>query len=222
MLKKWYWNIHCKKMLKLGIHIYFNQDIKKYNYKHKQNPYIYIIYNNVYIINIILTTRTLLKACNLVFYASSLGKEFLILSTEKALEDFISWISIKSKCHYISKKYISGLLTNYSFLQKQKKSKKLQKNFKGIKYMKRVPDVIIMILNKNIKVNSSILIECNSLKISTICLIDVKFTNFKNIDNYLYLFDFYIPVNICTRSSIYYILNKLKFSILEGRLKNKL
>nr|WJE89153.1 ribosomal protein S2 [Thonningia sanguinea]WJE89170.1 ribosomal protein S2 [Thonningia sanguinea] len=217
MLEKWYWNIYCKKMLKLGIHIYFNQDIKKWNYKHKQNPYIYIIYNNVYIINIILTTRILIEACNLVFYASSLGKEFLILSNEKAFEDFILWISIKMKCHYIFKKYISGLLTNYSFLKKQKKNKKLQKNLKGIKYMKRVPDVVIIILNKNIKVNSSLLIECNSLKISTICVSDVTL---KNLDNYLV--DFYIPYNICTRNSIYYILNKLKFSILEGRLKNKL
>lgn len=140
--------------------------------------------------------------------------------------------AIKARCHYVNKKWLSGILTNWSTTetilrkfrdlraeQKMGKLKRLPKKdvamlkrklltlqtyLGGIKYMTGFPDIVIIIDQQE---EYTVLGECVILGIPTICLIDT------NCDPDLV--DISIPDNAIT--SIRLILNKLVSAICEGR-----
>lgn len=224
-----YWNINLEEMMKAGVHL--GHRTKKWN--PSMAPYIAAKRNGKHIINLIRTARFLSEACDLVFYAASKGNQFLIVGTQKKEADSVARAAIKARCHYVNKKWLRGMLTNWSTIKErlqkfralraeQKKgfhrlSKKdaamlkkqlahLQKYFEGIQYMKRLPDIVIVVdQHKDYKA----LRECITLGIPTISLIDT------NCDPDLA--DLPIPANDDSRSSIRLILNKLIFAICKGR-----
>nr|YP_010428249.1 ribosomal protein S2 [Prosopanche bonacinae]USN93698.1 ribosomal protein S2 [Prosopanche bonacinae] len=136
--------------------------------------------------------------------------------------NYIKFISERIRCHYINKKIRAGLLTNWlttkiklqnlliskkkSTLTQKKQLIKFSNTLEGIKYMTKIPDVVILIDPQN----DIILRECFTLKISTICLINLD-TEI-NID----LADIVIPINTLKLSSIIFMLNKLSYAILTG------
>nr|YP_009500826.1 ribosomal protein S2 [Passiflora actinia]AXB37220.1 ribosomal protein S2 [Passiflora actinia]QVX27798.1 ribosomal protein S2 [Passiflora elegans] len=225
-----YWNINLEEMLEAGVH--FGHAIKKWN--PKMAPYISAKRKGIHITNLIRTARFLSEACDLVFDAASSGKKFLIVGTKKKAADSVARAAIRARCHYVNKKWLGGILTNWSTtemrLQKfrdlridQKTGKlnhlpkrdvarlkrqlsHLQKYLGGIKYMTGLPDIVIIVDQQE---EYTALRECITLGIPTICLIDT------NCDPDLT--DISIPANDDARASIRFILNKLVFAICEGR-----
>nr|YP_009671042.1 ribosomal protein S2 [Passiflora tetrandra]QCX30351.1 ribosomal protein S2 [Passiflora tetrandra] len=225
-----YWNINLEEMLEAGVH--FGHAIKKWN--PKMSPYISAKRKGIHITNLTRTARFLSEACDLVFYAASRRKQFLIVGTKKKAADSVARASIRARCHYVNKKWLGGILTNWSTtemrLQKfrglrmaQKTGKlnrlpkrdvarlkrqlsHLQKYLGGIKYMTGLPDIVIIVDQQE---EYTALRECITLGIPTICLIDT------NCDPDLA--DISIPANDDAIASIRFILNKLVFSICEGR-----
>jgi small subunit ribosomal protein S2 len=185
-----YWNINLKEMIEAGVH--FGHGIKKWN--PKMAPYISAKRKGTHIINLARTAR----------------------------------------CHYVNKKWFSGMLTNWSITKTRlsqfrdlraeekmgkfqhlpkrdvailkRKLSTLQRYLGGIKYMTRLPDIVIVLDQQKEYIA---LRECAILGIPTISLVDTNCDpDLANIS---------IPANDDTMTSIRLILNKLVFAICEGR-----
>nr|YP_009435830.1 ribosomal protein S2 [Monopsis flava]ATG25921.1 ribosomal protein S2 [Monopsis flava] len=225
-----YWNINLEELMEAGVH--FGHHIKKWN--PKMAPYISAKRKGRHITNLIKTARFLSEACDLVFDAASRGKQFLIVGTNKRASDLVLRAALRARCHYVNKKWLSGMLTNWSItetslkkfrdLRIQQKTGRLnrlpkrdaailkrqlsnlQRKLGGIKYMTELPHIVI-ILDQHEEYTA--LQECITLGIPTICLVDT------NCDPNLV--DLPIPANDDSRSSLRFILHKLVFAICEGR-----
>nr|AVM83794.1 ribosomal protein S2 [Adenocalymma gracielzae] len=225
-----YWNINLEEMMKAAV--YFGHHTRKWN--PKMAPYISAKRKGIHITNLTRTARFLSEACDLVFDAASSGKEFLIVGTKKKTAYSVARAAIKARCHFVNKKWLVGMLTNWSTTQtrlrkfrdlrmEQKTGRLnrlhkrdaavmkrqlsgLQRYLDGIKYMTGLPDIVI-ILDQHEEYKA--LRECITLGIPTICLIDTN----GDPD----LADISIPANTVGISSIRLILKKLVFAICEGR-----
>nr|YP_009433793.1 ribosomal protein S2 [Hypolytrum nemorum]ANP26007.1 ribosomal protein S2 [Hypolytrum nemorum] len=156
--------------------------------------------------------------------------------------DSVGLAGIKARCHYVNKKWFRGMLTNWVITQTRlrklrdfkilenmgkfnslrkrdatilkRKFSTLQTYLGGVKYMRGLPDIVIIIDQQN---EDIALRECIVLGIPTICLIDT------NCDPDLV--DIPIPANDNDTVSIRWILNKLVSAIREGHssyIKNPL
>nr|YP_010471549.1 ribosomal protein S2 [Gastrodia javanica]UVG40887.1 ribosomal protein S2 [Gastrodia javanica] len=224
------WNISLNEMMNAGT--LFGHNTKKWN--PKMAPYIFSKCKDIHIINLSITARSLSESCALVFDAASRGKEFLIVGTKKKASFLIASEAKRVQCHYVNNKWLCGMLTNWDTteillqklrnlkaeqtkktsgkmkiksLQKRYASrlKNLQKYLGGIKYMKKLPDIVIIVDQKK---ESQVIRECVILGIPTICLIDT------NCDPYYA--DLSIPANDDSIASFKFILNKLVSSIFMG------
>nr|YP_009434944.1 ribosomal protein S2 [Lobelia holstii]ATG24946.1 ribosomal protein S2 [Lobelia holstii] len=225
-----YWNINLEELMEACVHL--GHTIRKWN--PKMAPYISAKRKGRHITNLIKTARFLSAACDLVFDAARRGNQFLIVGTKKQQADLVLRAAIRARCHYVNKKWLSGMLTNWSITEtrlhkfrdlrtKQKTGRlnrlpkrdaailkrqlsHLQRNFGGIKYMTELPHIVIILDQHE---NYRALQECITLGIPTISLIDT------NCDPNLA--DLPIPANDDSRASLRFILNKLVFAIREGR-----
>nr|YP_009532144.1 ribosomal protein S2 [Lamprocapnos spectabilis]AYA29254.1 ribosomal protein S2 [Lamprocapnos spectabilis] len=224
------WNIHLEEMIEAGVH--FGHHTTKWN--PSMAPYIFINRKGRHITNLTITARFLSEACDLVFDAASTGKQFLIVGTKKNAVKFVASAAKKARCHYVNKKWLGGMSTNWSTtemrlhtfrdLRAEQKTGRLNRLPKrdvamlkrqlshlqtylgGIKYMTGLPDIVIVIDQQK---EYKALRECLTLGIPTICLIDT------NCDPDLA--DLPIPANDDAIGSIRFILNKLVSAICEGR-----
>ncbi|MCL7042056.1 hypothetical protein MKW94_029498 [Papaver nudicaule] len=200
-----YWNINLEEMMEAGVH--FGHGTRKWN--PRMAPYI----------------SAKRKA--------SKGKQFLIVGTKNKAVDSVASAAIRARCHYVNKKWLGGMSTNWSTTEtrlhkfrdlraEQKKGRlnrlpkrdaamlkrqlyHLQTYLGGIKYMTGLPDIVIIVDQQE---EYTALRECVTLGIPTICLIDT------NCDPDLA--DISIPANDDAIASIRLILNKLVFAIGEG------
>jgi len=230
MIRRRYWNINLEEMLEASVH--FGHGIKEWN--PRMAPYISGTRKGRHIINLTRTARFLSEACDLVFDAASRGKQFLIVGTKKEIGYSLVRAAKKARCHYVHKKWMAGILTNWSttkmrlhefeYLRSEQQTggfnriKKrdaallkrrlshLHRYLNGIKYMTRLPDIVIIIDQQK---ENIALRECITLGIPTISLIDTN----SDPD----LADMPIPANDDSFFSIRFILNKLVFAICEGR-----
>nr|YP_009450113.1 ribosomal protein S2 [Burmannia oblonga]ANK36310.1 ribosomal protein S2 [Burmannia oblonga] len=229
-MTKRYWNINLFEMMKAGVH--FGHGVRKWD--KKMNTYISVYHKGIYIINLTRTARFLSEACNLVFDAGSMGKTFLIVGTKNKTAGLVASAAIKARCCYINKKWLGGMLTNWSTTERRlhrfrdlrieqrmgklnkltkrdvvifkKKLYNLKKYLGGIKYMTGLPDIVIIVDQQK---EYMALRECVILGIPTICLIDTNCD--PDITN------IFIPANNDAISSIRFVINKLVFAICEGR-----
>ena len=224
-----YWNIDLEEMMEAGVH--FGHGTRKWN--PRMAPYISAKRKGIHIINLTRTARFLSEACDFVFDAASGGKHFLIVGTKNKAADSVASAAKRARCHYVNKKWLGGMLTNWSTtetrLQKfrdlraeQKMGKlnslskrdtavlkrqlsTLQTYLGGIKYMTELPDIVIIVDQQE---EYTALRECIILGIPTICIIDT------NCDPNLA--DISIPANDDAIASIRLILNKLVSAICKG------
>nr|YP_010901335.1 ribosomal protein S2 [Crassula mesembryanthoides]WIL06919.1 ribosomal protein S2 [Crassula mesembryanthoides] len=227
-MTKRYWNINLEEMMEAGVH--FGHGSRKWN--PKMAPYISAKRKGIHIINLTTTARFLSEACDLVFNAASKEKQFLIVGTKNKAADSVARAAIKARCHYVNKKWLGGMLTNWSTTETRlhkfrdlrmegglnnrlpkrdaamlkRQLSHLQTYLGGIKYMTSLPDIVIIVDQQE---EDTALRECITLGIPTICLIDT------NCDPHLA--DLSIPANDDAIASIRLILNKLVFAICEGR-----
>lgn len=225
-----YWNINLEEMMEARV--FLGHGTKKWN--PKMAPYISAKRKGIHITNLTRTARFLSEACDLVFYAASRGKNFLIVGTKKRVANLVASAAIRARCHYVNKKGLRGMLTNWSTTETRlqefrdlraeqkmgklnrlpkrdaamlkRKLSTLQKYLGGLKYMTGLPDIVIIVDQQE---EYTVLRECVILGIPTICLIDT------NCDPDLA--DISIPANDDTIASIRLVLNKLVFAICEGR-----
>ena len=166
-----YWNIHLEEMMEAGVH--FGHGTSKWNLR--MEPYISSKRKGIHIINLIRIACFLSEACDLVFDIASRGKQFLIVGTKNkaADSDSVARAAIRARCHYVNKKWLGGMLMNWYTMEMilhkfrdlriEKKMGRLNRLSKrdsamlkrqlshlqtylgGIKYMTRLPDIVIII-----------------------------------------------------------------------------
>lgn len=226
------WNIKLGRMMKAGVHL--GHKTRKWN--PKMAPYIFTERRKLHIINLTQTARFLSEACDLVFDAAGKGKQFLIVGTKNpAAAAATKSAALRARCHYVNQKWLGGMLTNWSttkmklrrlqYLKKKQNTggfcrftKKeaarlkrqlgqLQKYLGGLRYMTRLPDIVIIVDQKK---QYKAIKECRTLGIPTICLVDT--------DCDPDVVDIPIPANDDSITSIRLILRELTSAICEGRL----
>ena len=217
-------------LLDAGVH--FGHQTQKWNPKMKQ--YIFGAKNGIYIIDLRKTSDLLDAAYDVVRKIASQGKNVLFVGTKKQAVDVIAQEATRCGGYYINRRWLGGMMTNFetirgrvnklreleSFLESGAANKlpkkevaqlnrqlaKLSKTLGGIKEMKGMPDVLVVVDQKKELIAIK---EANKLGIPVVCLADTN----ADTDG----IDYIIPGNDDALRSIKLITSKLADAVLEGK-----
>nr|YP_010499996.1 DNA-directed RNA polymerase beta'' chain [Yoania amagiensis]UWT59947.1 DNA-directed RNA polymerase beta'' chain [Yoania amagiensis] len=232
-MRRQYCNINLEEMTEAGV--FFGHGTNKWN--PRMAPYISAKHKGIHIINLTITARFLSEACHLVFDAASRGKEFLIVGTKNKASYLVASAAIVARCHYINKKWLGGMLTNWTTTETRlnklrelrsgqnmgnlncipkgnaamfnRKFRKLYNLQEYLSGIKYMTELPDIVIIVDQQEEYMVLRECVILGIPTICLIDTNC----NPD----ISDISIPTNNDAIASIKLILTKLVSAICEGR-----
>ncbi len=191
-------------------HVQFGHQKKVWNPKMK--PYIYALKNNIHIIDLQTTIDGLEKAVDYLKKIGEKKQKVLFVGTKKSAQKAIQDIAEYTNNYYVNQRWLGGTLTNqktihirikklfnmerdlktgkYNLLIKKermqfdKKIAKLRKYLTGIKYMRKLPDVLFV---SDPKHDIIAVKEAKKLGIQVIATCDT------NVDPDL--IDFVIPAN---------------------------
>lgn len=222
--------VSLEELLEAGVH--FGHQSRRWNPKMFQ--YIYTERNGIHIIDLVQTAHLLNDACDFVKKCSKEGKTFLFLGTKRQAAGIIASEALKSESFYVNQRWLGGMLTNWvtiksrvdrlNYLEEEetigsidslpkkeassirKELEKLRKHLNGIKKMRNLPDIVIVVDQKK---ETTAIQECLKLGVPTICMLDTNCNP--------EIIDVPIPANDDAIRSIKLILSKISDAILEGR-----
>jgi len=196
--------------------------------------FIFTARNGIHIIDLQKTSKKLDEAYKFVKEQSEEGKTVLFVGTKKQAQDAIKEAAEKCGMYYVNQRWLGGMLTNYSTIQRRiqrlkdlerqeangtfdllpkkevaglhKEMEKLEKNLGGIKEMVRMPGVMFVVDPK--KEHIAIL-EAHKLGIPVVGLID---TNCNPQD-----VDYPIPGNDDAIRAVKLIADVIANAVIEGR-----
>jgi small subunit ribosomal protein S2 len=227
-------SITMKELLEAGVH--FGHQTKRWNPKMKQ--YIFGERNGIYIIDLQKTLKLFKEATQFVTDLVAQGKIVLFVGTKRQAQDAIAEEANRCSMYYVNQRWLGGLLTNFSTIQKSIKRLKeldsmatdgryellpkkevtrlereriaLEKNLAGIKNKPRLPDALFVIDSKNEEIAVA---EARRLGIPVIAIVDT------NCDPDFV--DYVIPGNDDALRAIRLFTVKISDSVLEGQAVNK-
>jgi small subunit ribosomal protein S2 len=198
------------------------------------SQYIYTARNGVHIIDLVQTAQLMDEAYNYVRQSAEQGKKFLFVGTKRQAAGIVAQEALRCGASYVNQRWLGGMLTNWTtiktraerlkelerreesgaldLLPKKEASvlrrelAKLQKYLGGIKNMRKVPDVVIIVDQRR---EYNAVLECQKLGIEIVSMLDT------NCDPDLV--DVPIPANDDAIRSIKLIVGKLADAIYEGR-----
>jgi small subunit ribosomal protein S2 len=219
----------AKQYVKASVH--YGHAPKEWN--PKMAPYILYAKYGYHIFDLVKTSKLLRLAGNVLQKKAEKKGKFLFVGTNRLSSSIVAKQALRSGSYYINYRWLGGMLTNWSTVQKQidrlkelekqeldgtletlskkdysakrKEIDKLKRLFNGIKEMTSLPDVVIF---TNQLKDSLAIQECLRLGIPTVCIVDSNC----NPD----LIPYPIPANDDSSSSITFILNYLVNRILTG------
>jgi small subunit ribosomal protein S2 len=196
-------------------------------------PYIFTARNGVHIIDLVQTAQLMDDAYGYMRTASEQGKRFLFVGTKRQAAGIIAQEASRCGASYINQRWLGGMLTNWTtikgrverlkdlerretsgaldLLPKKEASvlrremAKLQKYLGGIKNMRKIPDIVIVVDQRR---EYNAMLECQKLNIPIVSLLDT------NCDPDIV--DVPIPANDDAIRSVKLILGKLADAIYEG------
>jgi small subunit ribosomal protein S2 len=198
------------------------------------DPYIYTSRNGVHIIDLVQTAQLMDDAYNYVRNASEQGKKFLFIGTKRQAAGIIAQEASRCGAYYVNQRWLGGMLTNWTTIKTRvdrlkdlerreetggldllpkkeaavlrRELEKLQKYLGGIKQMRKVPDVVLIVDQRR---EYNAVQECTKLSIPIVSLLDT------NCDPDVV--DIPIPANDDAIRSIKLIVGRLADAIYEGR-----
>lgn len=222
--------VSLEELLEAGVH--FGHQSRRWN--PKMFPYIYTERNGIHIIDLVQTAQLLTEACDFIKNASKAGKTFLFLGTKRQAAGIVAKEAQRSNSFYVNQRWLGGMLTNWITIKSRverlktleekdkstlvgtwpkkeasifrKELEKLRRHFNGIKTMKKLPDLVIVVDQKK---EATAIQECITLGIPTICMLDTNCNP--------EIIDIPIPSNDDAIRSIKLIMSKIADAILEGR-----
>ena len=223
-------NITLSQLLDAGVHF----GHKAHRWNPKMFPYIFSEINNIHILDLVQSANLLKEANVYVKSIAQKNKTFLFIGTKRQISSLIAQEAKRCNSYYVNHRWLGGMLTNwitlknridrlndlekqevegtFNFLTKKeaalrrKELQKLRKHLNGIKEMKKLPDVAIIIDQKR---EITAVRECRKLGIPIVSLLDT------NCDPDL--IDIPIPANDDAVRSIKLILNSLTDNIIAGQ-----
>ena len=221
-------NVKLRDLLNAGMHL--GHKTNKWN--PNMDKYIYGSQDNIHIIDLRKTVSLLNNALNFVESISKNNGLILFIGTKSQASDIVKKYALESKQFYVNKRWLGGMLTNWStisnslnslnslnkkinntnlrlkkkeVLQINRQIDKIEKYLGGLKDMGSTPQAIFVVdVNKDaIAVN-----EANKLKIPVIGILD---TNSSPIG-----IDFPIPGNDDSRKSIDLICSLISKAIIKN------
>ena len=217
-------------LLESGVH--FGHQTRRWNPRMAQ--YIYTARNGVHIIDLVQTAQLIEDAYEFMRNSSEKGKKVLFVGTKRQAAGIIAQEASRCGSYYVNQRWLGGMLTNWETiktrverlkelenldttgaLEKRPKKEasmlrrelgKLQKYLGGIKTMRKVPDIVVIVDQKR---EHNAISECQKLNIPVLSILDT------NCDPDVV--DIPIPANDDAIRSIKLILGKLADAIHEGR-----
>ena len=187
--------VSMKELLEAGVH--FGHQTKRWNPKMKD--FIFGERNGIYIIDLQKTHRYLQEALQYVLELSAQGKTILFVGTKRQAQEAVAEEAIRSGSPYVNERWLGGLLTNFVTVRKsldrlkdldamstdgrherltkrevarlEKERDKLDRNLRGIKGMKSVPDAIFVIDTRK---ESIAVQEARKLRIPVVGIVDTN------------------------------------------------
>jgi len=217
-------------MMESGVH--FGHQTRRWNPKMSQ--YIYTARNGVHIIDLVQTAQLMEEAYNYIRSQSEQGKKFLFVGTKRQAAGIVAQEAARCGSHYINQRWLGGMLTNWATIKTRadrlkdlerreengaldllpkkeasmlrREMAKLQKYLGGIKNMRKVPDVVVIVDQRR---EYNAVQECQKLGLPIVSMLDT------NCDPDVV--DIPIPANDDAIRSIKLIVGKLADAIYEGR-----
>ncbi len=207
-------NFKLQDLIEAGVH--FGHKSQRWN--PKMSKYIHSTRENVHIIDLGITMGMLTEALKIISDTISRGGKILFVATKKQAAARISDLAIETNQYYVNHRWLGGMLTNWSTINKSiKKMKdleglksnpnneftkkeilkitnqyeKLLRSLNGISEMKKSPDLLFII---DTKLEHIAVAEAKNLNIPIIGIVDT------NCDPDL--IDYPIPGNDDSRRSI--------------------
>ena len=222
--------VSLAELLESGVH--FGHQTRRWNPRMSQ--YIYTARNGVHIIDLVQTAQLMESAYDYMRTSSERGKRVLFVGTKRQAAGIIAQEASRCGAFYVNQRWLGGMLTNWETirtrverlkeleyleesggLEKRPKKEgsvlrremaKLQKYLGGIKSMRKVPDIVVIVDQKR---EHNAIAECQKLGIPVVSLLDT------NCDPLVA--DVAIPANDDAIRSIKLIVGKLADAIYEGR-----
>nr|YP_010204154.1 ribosomal protein S2 [Ahnfeltia fastigiata]UAT97584.1 ribosomal protein S2 [Ahnfeltia fastigiata]UAT97788.1 ribosomal protein S2 [Ahnfeltia fastigiata] len=226
--------VSLAELLEAGVH--FGHQARRWN--PKMFPYIYTERNGIHIIDLVQTAELLTDAYEFVKSCASDGKKFLFLGTKRQAAGIIAEEANRCNSYYVNQRWLGGMLTNWVTIKsrverlkelekeeslnminqlpkkeaatKRRELNKLKKHLDGIKQMKRLPDLVVIVDQKR---ETTAIQECMKLGIPTICILDTNCNP--------ELVDIPIPANDDAIRSIKLVISKIADAIIEGQSPEK-
>jgi small subunit ribosomal protein S2 len=222
--------ISIKQLLEAGVH--FGHQTSRWNPKMKQ--FIFGERNGIHIIDLQQTLKLFKDAVDFMVDLGTQGKQVLFVGTKRQALESIEEDSQRCGMHYVTTRWLGGLLTNFGTIQKsikrykelesmrdegfyeklskkevaqlERERKKLDKNLRGIRNMNRLPDALFVIDSDKEAIAVK---EASKLGIPVVAVVD------SNCDPDQ--IDFLIPGNDDALRSVKLFTSTMADSILAGR-----
>ncbi|MCP4714826.1 MAG: 30S ribosomal protein S2 [Deltaproteobacteria bacterium] len=221
--------ISMKQLLEAGVH--FGHQTSKWNPKMK--TYIYGARNGIHIIDLQKTVILVKEAYDFIRQVVANGQKVLFVGTKRQAQEPIKEEAERSNMHYVTNRWLGGLLTNFQTVKKsiermknlegmrddgsfesfkkkevlgfEREIEKLNYVFNGIRDMKDLPGVMFIVDPKKEKIA---LAEAKKLGIPVVALVD---TNSDPDD-----IDFVIPANDDAIRAVKLFSEKIAEAGIEG------
>jgi small subunit ribosomal protein S2 len=188
--------LNIEQLLAAGVH--FGHQTRRWNPKMRR--FIFAERNGIHIIDLNKTMRQLELAAKLVREVIMRGDNILFVCTKRQLAAIVRGEAERSGCHYVTERWLGGLLTNFQTVKRQirrlkeleagseaggefenytKKEQllmtllrdKLSKNLSGIKSMTRLPGLMFVVDAKKERIAVD---EANKLGIPIVAIADTN------------------------------------------------
>ena len=222
-------NLKLENLIEAGVH--FGHKSQRWN--PKMSKYIHSTRDNVHIIDLGITIGMLTEALQVIQETISKGGKILFVATKKQASSRIAELAIDTEQYYVNHRWLGGMLTNWSTINKSikkmkeleglktnpnneftkkeilkitNKHEKLLRSLNGISEMKKSPDLLFII---DTRLEHIAVAEAKNLNIPIIGIVDT------NCDPDV--IDYPIPGNDDSRRSIDLYCNLIKETILNAK-----
>ncbi len=223
-------SVTMKQLLEAGVH--FGHQTRRWN--PKMEPFIFTERNGIHIIDLRQTLEQVERACAYVRDLVADGGTILFIGTKKQAQDAIGNAAQRAGMPYVTYRWLGGMLTNFSTIQKRifymkeleametsgemdrlhkkerlrlrRELEKLQANLGGVRDLARVPEAAFMV---DVNLEHTAVAETERLGVKLLALVD------SNCDPDPV--DIVIPGNDDAIRSVELIANALAEAALEGK-----
>ena len=222
-------NLKLENLIEAGVH--FGHKSQRWN--PKMSKYIHSTRDNVHIIDLGITIGMLTEALQAIQETISKGGKILFVATKKQASSRIAELAIETEQYYVNHRWLGGMLTNWSTINKSikkmkeleglktnpnneftkkeilkitNKHEKLLRSLNGISEMKKSPDLLFII---DTRLEHIAVAEAKNLNIPIIGIVDT------NCDPDV--IDYPIPGNDDSRRSIDLYCNLISETIKNSK-----